>query len=275
VVGLIGFIVVVWRRGRKRQLAASLPRDLERAATALGEGETIRGAAVTALDKLRQEAPPAVFEEVPAIVANAGGELSGLRGELASIRAMPQQEFGELSRAHGALKRWNAGFAQWRDELTAVGARLDRFHYCREHAELPLSELRERLERRGQESGWGAAAKLVHAANETYALAVTAVAANPVNWLLVYDLLMDTQECLECADNPGQFRRSDRTRSWMADDMNSPALAVMMMQPGWDSSSAVDTSASTDGGSFSSGDSGGGGDFGGGDSGGGGASSDY
>jgi uncharacterized membrane protein YgcG len=274
--GSIALIVVLWRRGRTRQLAAAMPKDLARATASLAEGETTRKSAVSALDKLRQEAPPEVWEEFPAVVANAGTELSELQGELASIRAMPQQELGELSRAHRGLKRWNAGFAEVHERLTAVDGRLDSFHYCREHAQLMMNELRETLQRRGQESGWGSPAKLVQAAGDTYALAVKAAAANPVNWLMVYDLLVDTQECLQCADDPGGFRRSSRTRIWMADDVNSPALEMMMMQPGWNSSSGVDTSGVADSSSFGGGDSGGGGgDFGGGDSGGGGSSSDY
>ena len=190
---------------------------------------------------------------------------------------MPQNEPGELVRTHRALKRWNDGFAPFRDRLAAVGVRLDGFHYCREHAELLLSELRESLERRRQLSGSGSAEKLVQAAGDTYAMAVTAAAANPVNWLLVYDLLIDTQECLQCADNPGGFRRSDRSRNWMADDLYSPALDLMMMQQSWNSGChrSIDTSSSVDSSSFSSDTSGGGVDFGGGDSGGGGGSSDY
>jgi hypothetical protein len=61
----------------------------------------------------------------------------------------------------GFLKRWHGGFAQLREKLLAVSGRLDSFHCCRERSALLLNELRESLERRGQESGWGAAAKLV------------------------------------------------------------------------------------------------------------------
>ena len=275
VAGLTGLLVVMWRRGRRIRLAASVPRDLESMALLLDDGEARRTAAVAALDKLRQEAPAAVWEELAAIAAGAGGELAGLRDELASIRAMPRQGYGNLSRADGALKRWQGRFAQLREKLLAVNARLDSFHYCREHSALLLNELRESLDRRGPQSGWGTAAKLVQAASDTYARAVTAAAANPANWLLVYDLLMDAQECLECADNPGGFRRMNRTRNWMTDNLDSPALALMMMPSVWGGGSDVDTSSSTDSGTFSGGDSGGGGDFGGGGSGGGGASSDY
>ena len=265
----------MWRRGRRIRLAASVPRDLGALAVFMDSGEDFRTAAVSALEKLRQEAPKAVWEEFPAIVAGVGGELAGLRDELASIGAMPRQEYGELTRADGAIRRWRAGFARLQDRLQELNARLDSFHYCREHSALLLNELRESLDRRGPQSGWGTAAKLVQAASDTYARAVTAAAANPANWLLVYDLLMDAQECLECADNPRGFRRMNRTRNWMADDLDSPALALMMMPSVWGGGSAVDTSSSMDSGGFSGGDSGGGGDFGGGDSGGGGASSDY
>ena len=275
VVALAGCLVVMWRRGRRIRLAASVPRDLGSLALILDDGEVRRTAAVAALDKLRQEAPEAVWDDLGAVVAGAGGELASLRDELASIGAMPQQGYGNLSRADGALKRWRGRFAQLREKMLAVSGRLDSFHYCREHSEVLLKEVRESLERRGPQSGWGAAAKLVQAASDTYARAVTAAAANPANWLLVYDLLMDAQECLECADNPGGFRRMNRTRNWMADDVDSPALELMMMSSVWGGGSDVDTSSSMDSSGFSGGDSGGGVDFGGGDSGGGGASSDY
>jgi len=272
----IGFVLFVrrrWRRGRKRQLSAWVVRDLGRAATALSEAGKLHNSAISALGKLRQEAPAAVWEEFSA-VADAGKHFSDLDEQLGSIRSMPQQELGELSCVRGALKRWNAEFAELREQLAAVGARLDSFHYCREHAQLLLSELGESLERRGKEVG-GSSAKLVLAARETHTLAESATTENPVNWLLVYDLLLDTQECLQCADNPSQFRRPQRSRSWMSDDMNSPALDLLMMEPAWNSGSVPDNSTSPDSGGFSARDSGGSGDFGGGDSGGGGASSDY
>src|ERR1035438_2922946 len=124
----------------------------------------------------------------PAIVAGAGGKLASLRDELASIGAMPRQGYGDLSRADGALKRWRDRFAQLREKLVAVSGRLDSFHYCREHSEVLLNELRESLDRRGPQRGGGAAAKLVQAASDTYARAVTAAAGHPANGLPGYDL---------------------------------------------------------------------------------------
>ena len=272
--GLAVFFVVMARRGKRIRWAASVPRDLESMAVMLDGGEALRTKAVSALDKLRQEAPPEAWEEFPAVVAGAAAEFASMRDELAAIGAMPRQEYGDLRRVDGELSRWRDGFSRLSGRLNAVGARLDSFHFCRERSQVLLGELREALQRRGQESGWGASAKMVRAATDTYARAATAATANPANWLLVYDLLMDTEECLEYADNPGGFRRMNRTRNWMVDDVDSPALALMMLQPDWSAASDVDTSSSMDSSGFSSGDFSGG-DSGGGVSDGGGASSDY
>ena len=273
-VGLAAFFVVMARRGRRIRLAASVPRDLESMAVMLDGGEDLRTKAVSALDKLRQEAPPEAWEDFPAAVASAVGELASMRDNLAAIGAMPRQEYYDLRRVHKELERWRDGFSQLSDRLNAVGTRLDSFHFCRERSQVLLGELCEALQRRGQESGWGASAKMVQAATDTYARAAAAATANPANWLLVYDLLMDTEECLEYADNPGGFRRMNRTRNWMVDDVDSPALALMMLQSDWSAGSDVDTSSSTDSSGFSGGDFSGG-DSGGGVSDGGGASSDY
>jgi hypothetical protein len=178
----------------------------------------------------------------------------------------------ELSHAHGALKRWNVHFSSLWERLEAVGKRLDGFRYCREHSYTMLRELGESLERRGSGGGWGSSAKLLTAAGDTYSRAMAAAAMNPVNWLLVYDLLIDTQDCLACADNPGRYQ--PRVRYWVDSAGYSPANDLLMMQVATVSSS----SSSFDSGDSSFSDSGGGGDsgnFGGGDSGGGGSSSDY
>jgi uncharacterized membrane protein YgcG len=289
VAALVGFAVMLWRRARLRKMAESLPKDLDRAVAAVGELEAIRKNAVAALDDLRREAPPEVWEAFPALVTSAASELSRFREELAAIRAMPRQEFGDLNRVHDALKRWNNRFSDLWERLNAVYSRLDSFRYCREHSQLMLSELRESLERRNSD-GWGTPAKLVRAAGETYAQAVAAMALNPVNWLLVYDLLTDTRDCLLCAEDPERYWGRQRSRNWMASEDMSPALELMMMQPTWNRGSAsVQSSSMFDSGSGSGGDSGGGsggdsgggfggdsgGSFGGGDSGGGGSSSDY
>ena len=75
----------------------------------------------------------------------------------------------------------------------------------------------------------------MRAAGETYAQAMAAVAMNPIHWLLVYDLLIDTRDCLLCADDPGQYRRLQHSRNWMASEDYSPAIQLMMMQSTWDS----------------------------------------
>lgn len=273
ITGLILAIVLFVRAMRAKQLAASLPKDLERATAAMQEAEVMRRNAGPALDALRREAPAEIWQESAASVDSAPGELSKLRQELDTILLMPRQNLGELSRAHGALERWNVHFSSLWQRLDAVGKQLDGFRYCREHSQAMLRDVGESLQRRGPGGGWGSSASLLAAAGETYSRAVTAAALNPVNWLLVYDLLMDTQDCLECADNPGRYQ--SRVRYWGDSAGYSPASELLMMQIAAQSSSSGsydsgDSSFSNSGGSSDSG-----GDFGGGDSGGGGSSSDY
>jgi uncharacterized protein len=274
VIAAVIFAIVMFVRAmRAKQLAASLPKDLARATAAMQEAETMRRNASPALDALRREAPAEIWQESAGLVDSASGELAKLQQELDTILLMPRQNLGELSRAHGALKRWNVHFSSLWERLEAVSKKLDEFRYCREHSQAMLRDVGESLQRRGPGGGWGSSAKLLTAAGETYSRAVTAAVLNPVNWLLVYDLLMDAQDCVACADNPGRYQA--RARYWGDSAGYSPASELLMMQIAMQSSS----SGSYDSGGSSFSDSGGGGDsggdFGGGDSGGGGSSSDY
>src|SRR5262249_49366783 len=156
---------------------------------------------------------------------NAPAQLSALQANLAQIRAMPQSQLDELGRAHRALKRWNDDFSTLWERLSLVGPRLESFRYCREHSPGMLAGLAASLQ--GRDAGWGFGhrAKLLEAAGDTFVRATRAAAADPANWLLVYDLLVDTRDCLQCADDPG-FRPPGRVRSWDASEMDSPAFTL-------------------------------------------------
>jgi hypothetical protein len=125
--------------------------------------------------------------------------------------------------------------------------------------------------------GWGSRATFLGAAGDTYARAAALAAAVSVNWLLVYDLLGDTQDCLQCADDPGAFRHGARARYWGTSGIDSPAWDLLAVQAASSNSwsGGTDASSSDSGSSFSAGADSGGGGFGGGDCGGGGSSSDY
>lgn len=263
--GVAGVLLLVFG-ARKRQLASSHPRDVERAAGAMREADDLRVAAAHAMCELRTETPEEVWREIEGVPGEAVPELAQLAGELSQIRSMPQGSLGELSRAHGALKKWNRRFTGLWNRLGEPGKRLDGCRYCREHAPMMLRELRDSLAMRGPVGGWGSPAKFLQAANETFSRAAAAAAANPVNWLLVYDLLLDTQDCLACADNPQRYQQ--RARYWDDSSLDSPGYDLLILQ-----SASSPTSSSFDSGSSTSGDSGA--SFGGGDSGGGGASSSY
>lgn len=269
ITALIGGIVSIARGVRKRQLETSLPKDLDRAKSAMGKVETLRSGAGPALDELRREAPREVWQEFDGVLNEAPAELASLYQELHTVCAMPRVEFGEMSRANNALKRWNRRFSALWERLDQVGKCLDGFRYCQGRSPGMLRETGESLARRDS-GGWGRQARLVKAAGETYTMAVRAAAANPVNWLLVYDLVTDAQDCLDCADNPGQYQR--RGRYWGLSGGYSPAYDMLMMQTVSTDSGGASYSGDA-GGSFSGGDAGG--SFGGGDCGGGGASSSY
>ena len=269
---LAGAIVMLWRTARKNLLAASVPKDLDRAAQAIGELETIRNGAADAQTELRRDAPPEVWREFEPVLAKAPETLANLQTELAIIRSRPHDGLDALSRVNRALKSWNDQFSRLWYELLAVREQLDRFRSCRDRAPELMNQLRQSLDRPAL--GWSSSGKLIDAAGSTFARATALAALNPVNWLLVYDLLLDARECLECANDPAKYRA--RTRNWADSEFDSPGLelmranAAMSVSPMNTSSGGGDVSGS----SFSGGgDSGG--SFGGGDCGGGGASSDY
>jgi len=206
------------------------------------------------------------------VLAKAAETLANLQTELAIIRSLPQDGLDALSRVNRALKSWNDQFSRLWYELVAVREQLDRFHSCRDRAPELMNGLRQSLDRPAL--GSSSSGKLMDAAASTFARATALAALNPVNWLLVYDLLVDARDCLDCANDPAKYRA--RTRYWADSEFDSPGLelmranAAMSVSPMNTSSGGGDVSGS----SFSGGgDSGG--SFGGGDCGGGGASSDY
>jgi uncharacterized protein len=274
---LVTAIVMLWRRARNSRLTTELPKDLKRAGEAMIEAEGIRKDADAAQAELRREAPRELWEEFEPVLAQAPETLAGLYLELGRIKSLPQDGLSELSGVERALKAWNGRFSRLWYELIAVRDQRDRFRSCRDSATALMTGLQQSLDR--ARFGPASAARLVEAAGSTFTRALAVAALNPVNWLLVYDLLLDTQDCLDCADNPARYHR--RTRFWAASEFDSPGLVLLQAQMAMaSSSSASDFSSPSAGGgdvggsSFSSGgDSGSG--FGGGDCGGGGASSDY
>ena len=249
---------------RRWHLASSHPKDVERAVAAMQEAGALRVAASKAIVELRNETPEEIWKEIEGVAEEAGLELSKLAAGLDRIRAMPQSSFGELRSAHGALKKWNQRFTALWNRLVEPGKRLDGYRYCREHAPSMLCQLRDSLATRGPGGGWRKSGKFLRAADETYSRAAAAAAGKTVNWLLVYDLLLDAQDCLQRADNPQSYQR--RARYWDDSSLESPGYDLLIQQTGT-ASSGSDSSSSSSGDSSSS--------FGGGDSGGGGASSSY
>jgi uncharacterized protein len=258
--GLIAVIVALWRRMRLRMLTDTLPRELAAAEKATGEAEAARRGAGPAFEQLKREAPAEVWQDLDGVSEWAAPLLTQHYQELHRIQSMPRGDLSEMEQANRALKRWNREFGEVRTRVEAADQRLEGYRSCKRQAPGLMREVGAALADRGGGWGWGRKAKMLQASEDTYERAQSLAASAEVNWLMVYDLLVDAKDCIECADNPGRYSR--RERYWQDSEGYSPGYALLSMNT---------SSSSSDSGGYSGGDSGGGG----GDCGGGGASGSY
>lgn len=252
-------VTLLVRRVRTRRFAEALPGDLERAAADLGSSGELQRAAVQAIEELRREAPPDAWQEFATLPESAREEFVRLQQELYTIRLIPHEDASAIRGAHHALNRWRAHYSAACDRVNAPAKRLDDYRRCRQEAPLMMRDIAATLAGRATANPRRRAGKLAAAASAAYTRASAAAEANPANWLLVYDLLLDARDCLQCADGRGSYRRG--ARYWGASGAESPAYDLLMTE----AASSSSGSSGSDGGAS----------FGGGDCGGGGASSSY
>ncbi len=292
VVGGLGLCVllavVAFRRRRLARWREEVPQQIWECTGILREAEAAQRQAGSDVIALKAEAPPEVWQSGMETVSTAPDRLAGFGREAATFASTPHKDYDDLKTTHRQLTQWRRHVAEIVTGFGAIGATLQAFRSRREES-LRMAEalgvsLNELDARNTAGELPGSAETLLPAAQETYARARTAMSEPQPNWLRVYDLLSDVQDCITRIENPGAWTRN--ARSWPGSDTDSPALAALILlfasQQGPNFGMGSSSSGSDSGGGFFDGGSDGGGggsdsggSFGGGDSGGGGASGDY
>jgi len=270
---LIGAVVVLqYRRHKTRELTATLPETLARCARQLQQAGKDYPEAVNDLASLRQEAPGEVYRDLDAGLEEAPATLARLREDLTGISLQSRQNYRELRAVERAIRKWQHALSKLANACDEIRTRLASFRDSRRRAPELMATIPGEIARYADGNP-----RLMEAAEATLAKAQEeAQAPPPVNWLLVHDLLLDAQDCVQRAQALARGERpaprSRTGRRWADSDASSPAIVVI------DNMFPVIVSSSSSGYDSGGGASSGGGDFGGfggGDTGSGGASGSY
>jgi uncharacterized membrane protein YgcG len=268
---LIGVVVMLqFRRHKTRELVHTLPGTLESCGREVEQAGAGYTKALAEMAALRQEAPQEVWTGLDAGLAEAPAKLAGLRQDLGRLSTHPRQQYRELRQVERTVRKWRGALARITAAFAGIATALGSFRDSKRSAEEWMTGLPGSIAR-----CMDGDVRLMDAARATYAKAREASVAAPVNWLLVYDLLLDAQDCLDRAqglargDRPGARLRTGRR--WFGSELDSPAIVVIdtmfPVQTDASGSSGMDSGSSSGGSDF--------GGFGGGDTGSGGASGDY
>jgi uncharacterized protein len=202
-IALLGIALgmMLYHVARTHQLQQEVPATIARAAQLLQESSTASLQAAADLDSLRDEAPPEVWDGLAASLAVSPEHLQALRQKLDRIQAQRREEYREWNVAYHDLCLWTRLFEKQTALFTNIGTTLTQFRQAHDAAleriaQLPplLSEMETRM---AAADAGERNQKLLTAAQETFAKAGELGQHPPVNWLLVCDLLDDTQECLQ------------------------------------------------------------------------------
>jgi uncharacterized membrane protein YgcG len=274
--GLGGGLYLLYRRTHTAHLRDEVPQLLSESEEALTAADRARAPAQAALDDLRREAPPEVWQPYEEVLSSAPGDIARSRSELAALRNASTQSYAELNAVTHDVRRWRKHLRDKVGAISDVAGRLDAFRAGRTESQALLGSVPASIARMEAQGVPGWAEGLLQAASDTYKQAVEASRQNPANWLMVRDLLADAAACLDRIENPTRNRYRP-VRYWQQ-DFDTPAnLAMLLLYDQMNSQPArgggIDIPGVGDSGSsFGGSDFGG---FGGGDSGGGGASSGY
>jgi uncharacterized membrane protein YgcG len=269
---LIATLVFALARRRKRKLMQQLPAQLDRTTAALEQAESQWGVVRSDLSALKAEAPEAVWRPLADLYDASGPQLGQERQELDALRQRRPERLRELAAVSRQLRHLEYKLSTTGETFTRIHDTLQSFRT----AKLESQKLLETLPAALRDMSARGEDRLLAAAQETFEKAQDEAAKQPANWLLVYDLLQDAQDCLARIDDP--TRGSRMSRYWPGSETYSPAadlLAALLLaqassraNDSWTSGPPSDSGPSDSGGS----DFGG---FGGGDSGGGGGSDSY
>ena len=270
---MIGVVVTLqYRRHKTRELIATLPVMLEVCPQHLRRAQEIYPEAVNDLASLRREAPSEVHSSLGAGLQEAPAMLAQLREDLTGISLQSRQNYRELRVVERAIHKWHHTLSKLTNAFDEICTRLAQFRDSRRRTSELMATLPGEIARCPEGDP-----RLMEAAQATLAKArEEARGTPPVNWLLVYDLLLDAQDCVNRA---GALARGERPqprsrtgRRWADSDASSPAVVVIDNMFPVVVSSSSGSEFDSGGGGSSGGDFGG---FGGGDTGSGGASGSY
>ena len=197
----IGLAMMIYYTARTHRLQREIPAALVHSGDLLAEASASMAQAAGALDALREQAPAEVWEGLAASLALSPEHLQALRGQLERIRSQSREEYRQWKEAEDDLRLWSRSFENQTALFADIGTTWAQVQEARDTALVlfaqlpaPLSEMESRMAAAdaGERNG-----KLLTAARETFSKAGELREHPPVNWLLVCDLLVDAQTCLQ------------------------------------------------------------------------------
>ncbi len=193
--------IMYYYTARTHQLQRKVPATIARSGQLLQEASAASAQASAGLDALREQAPPEVWESLAASLAVSPERLQTLRLKLEEIQSKHREEYREWRAAYEELRLWTRSYEEQTALFAKIGTTLTQFEEVRDTAQEPFSaiptQLSEMEARMAAEDAGERIGKLLTAARETFAKAGELREQPPVNWLLVRDLLADTQACLQ------------------------------------------------------------------------------
>ena len=250
----------------QEEVPAALASAREALQGALGETRDASGA----LNSLRAEAPAEVWAAYEKPVEAAPDDVENLRLELGRIESQRREEYRELASASRSLRHWKKSLEKLRKVYAEVAALRRRLDESRDYAMECIPRLSASLGKLAAPEHDERRESLRRAASQTFENASILRSRPPVNWLLVRDLLEDSNCCLACLEQEGSAPMPERgDRYWPDSQKSSPAsdqLTAMLAASQMTMAAEAFSPPGFDGGGSS---------FGGGDSGSGGASAGY
>ncbi len=192
----VAIAMIFYHTGRTHLLQREVPAAENLAAQSLDDADARAAQAAADLATLRAEAPPELWQPLEAPLAAAPEQLQALRRDLAHIQGQRREVYGEWEAAHTALAAWKNRYNEQVAVIAAAPAALAQWQQARDESLALSATLDGELARLSPAEPGGESHPLWQAARETFDRAASVQAQSPVNWLLICDLLHDTQACL-------------------------------------------------------------------------------
>jgi uncharacterized protein len=255
---------------RAHRLQLEVPAEIARCQTSLQAMDAKQAGAEPDLAELQSQSPLEVWGPWRSALDAAPQALAELRGELGRIQSLRREEYRELTGAWRALRRWRHKLEKVETTLSGVRRVLDNYLQAQAEALDRIPRIPGALSLAGAQVAHGRnpqrSQMLLDAAQTTFDKVRELRQDPPVNWLLLCDLLSDTQACL---DHIGGLKAQPFARCWPGSEKHSQAHARLRSVSYAESSGGYYAGGQDTGGASS------GASFGGGDTGSGGASASY